>query len=363
MRDRRRSGFTLIELLVVIAIIAVLIALLLPAVQAAREAARRIQCTNNLKQIGLGLHNYISANDTVPPGALLSFNPNKATLITNGSFSAHTRLLPFMEQQSLFNAANFSVSCFNSTTGELINGTVLLTRVNGFLCPSDTPPSWLGNGNVPLTTNTAPGNNYFASIGSTLEFDNSQSVPPNGIFSLVRTGGPVTLAGITDGTSNTIAFGEWRLGSGNINVITVPTDAVFAGAYPPGVTRGSAGISMPAGAASFQQWLNQCASIAGNAANRHAKTPTLGENWAIGLNGYILGSVLLAPNPKYPNCITSTSGFDNPGMWTLSSRHSGGANILMADGSVKFLKDSVNLNALWSLGSRAQGEVISADSY
>src|SRR3954452_21454853 len=136
-------GFTLIELLVVIAIIAVLIALLLPAVQAAREAARRASCVNNLKQIGLGLHNYHQANDCFPSGGLKTYSPNNnPTLPANTSWSAQSRLLPSLEQQSLYNAANFSigVDANNDKWQTAMNSTVSITRLSVFLCPSDTPP-------------------------------------------------------------------------------------------------------------------------------------------------------------------------------------------------------------------------------
>jgi prepilin-type processing-associated H-X9-DG protein len=112
----------------------------------------------------------------------------------------------------------------------------------------------------------------------------------------------------------------------------------------------------------FQSWLAQCtASIATKRSN---KTPALGENWSFILPGYTLGNVLLPPNPLYPNCtMNGAASLNAPGMYTLSSLHPGGANILMCDGSVKFLKNSTNMATVWALGSRAQGEVVSADSY
>src|SRR5215216_5059201 len=120
----RRRGFTLIELLVVIAIIAVLIALLLPAVQAAREAARRAQCVNNLKQIGLALHNYHQTANSFPMGMSLAYDPNNGVYQDWTDWSAHALLLPYLEQTPLYNAANFSwACCFDSPQADLINST------------------------------------------------------------------------------------------------------------------------------------------------------------------------------------------------------------------------------------------------
>src|SRR5690242_12669084 len=182
MRERLRRGFTLIELLVVIAIIAVLIALLLPAVQAAREAARRAQCINNLKQIGLGLHNYHSSNDCFPAGAFPSMQSNLKTQ-RNGDFSAQFRLLPGMEQQAIYNAANFNICAFNDNVapgGDGINSTASIARINVFLCPSAPVPGYaLSGGNYGKTASlnglNAPGNSYFASVGSCIEYRQGQA--------------------------------------------------------------------------------------------------------------------------------------------------------------------------------------------
>jgi prepilin-type N-terminal cleavage/methylation domain-containing protein/prepilin-type processing-associated H-X9-DG protein len=362
-----RRGFTLIELLVVIAIIAVLIGFLLPAVRGAREAARRSQCINNLRQLGLAIHNYLSANDCVPPACLDAFDPtSKAYLAqsTVGDLSAHVRLLGFLEQQSLFNAANFSVACVNSASGAAINATVCITRLNVFLCPSSSAPTYLATGNLPVANFTAAGNNYFASLGSTLEFNALEtSGPPNGVFACYPAGSgrPVSLAGILDGTSDTIAFGEWRGGTGNQSTPTIPQDVVFLGSFPPGVQRNTPQMNMPAGSGPFLQWLPMCAAAINT--NRIANTVRLGELWSYGAVGSTMGHILLAPNPQYPNCLTNKSGAQVPGMCTLSSFHAGGANVALCDGSVRFLKSSTNLTTIWALGSRSQGEVISADAY
>jgi len=368
--------------LVVIAIIAVLIALLLPAVQAAREAARRAQCVNNLKQIGLGTHNYISTYDCVPAGGFPAWVQESQYYICNGDFSIHARLLPYLEQQPLYNAANFNFAVFNSTVGDLINSTVQATRVSAFLCPSDTVPSWLIQGtNTQIEFIVAPGNNYFGSVGSSLEFDSSWTGgPPNGIFSYLgssnnnnatinpvptsRSFRPVTLAGVTDGTSNTVAFGEWRTGDGNIALISL-SDIIFTGQYPAGITRGTPTMQMPLGSPGLVPWLQACTANAGNTTDRGGgKVASIGEIWAANLIGYSLGNLLVGPNAKYNSCsINPTGTLQNPGSFALSSHHPGGANALFLDGSVHFIKDSISLPSLWALGSRAQGEVLSSDSY
>ncbi|MFO0956448.1 MAG: DUF1559 domain-containing protein [Isosphaeraceae bacterium] len=367
MIARARRGFTLIELLVVIAIIGVLIALLLPAVQQAREAARRIQCTNNLKQIGLALHNYHATFDTFPPGALWGRRGDRTTG-NNRDFSAFVRLLGFSEQPALYNAANFSLACFNDPDyGDWVNSTTTLTRLSVMLCPSSPPPSWNHEGSGKMFNNRrAPGGNYFASLGSTLEFAGQQSGgPPNGLFEYVgdlgRTHG---IAEITDGTSQTIAFGEWRTGSGDSSKVTIPTDIIFLGQFPAGTQRNDGSLSMPRLAASFPAWISQCAAAAKSPGAYLGKSNTLGQNWSLGLIGYSMGNTLLGPNPPYPNCSVNGSGtLQSPGMIGLSSLHPGGANVLLADGSARFLKDSVSPPTLWALGSRAGGEIISADSY
>ncbi len=370
---RSSSGFTLIELLVVIAIIAVLIALLLPAVQAAREAARRVSCVNNLKQIGLALHNYHQINDVYPPGGFPAYTPT-ANTGNNACPSAHARLLPFLEQQPLYDALNWSLTVINDPApgngyGPFANSTVTITRLSEFICPSDTPPNWnLTSASQPLPNYRAPGNSYFASVGSSLEFASRQtSGPPNGPFSYIgEIGRQVGIRDVRDGTSNTIGFGEWRIGDGNSNLISIPSDVVFVGTLPNGTARNNGTLSMPNPilVANFPAWVQQCSAAL--ATDRTGHTSALGEAWIFDITGVTFGNLLLPPNPKNPNCDSSTvanNTLQNPGVFGLASYHGGGANVVLLDGSVRFLKDSTSQQTLWALGSIAQGEVISSDSY
>ncbi len=248
-------------------------------------------------------------------------------------------------------------------SNHLMNSTIAKTRLQAFLCPSAGVPSWNSPG---LNNIVATGNSYFASVGSGLEFDGTfTSGPPNGVF--MQAGPSIGIRDILDGTSNTIAFGEWRIGDGNSQQVSVPSDIIFVGQLPSGVKRNTPQIELPAmGQAVFLQWAQACA--AGLRADRTTThTSELGAIWGFGMYAFSLGNCVLAPNPKYPNCnpgqATTSAGYSNAGMYTLSSFHPGGANVLMSDASVHFLKDSTNLLTLWSLGSRAQGEVIDASGY
>ena len=385
MRDRQvqSKGFTLIELLVVIAIIAVLIALLLPAVQAAREAARRAQCVNNLKQIGLAIHNYHSVNDCFPPGGLVGFRYDTQAWNLTGTYGPFARMLGALEQQPLFNAINWSLEPDQDAYGTYANSTVTIARLGVFLCPSDRPPSYLGTGTAPINALNAPGNNYFASTGSSLEWGGygggvsgpavTSGGPPNGPFN--AGGAAIGLRDSIDGSTNTVACGEWRTGSGlraaaNTSPVRVeiPTDIIMVGTYPAGVSRNTATVSMPSPvlAAGLLPWLQMCATNATNPAMRFNKSTTLGEAWSLPMPSYTLGNMLVPPNPKTVNCNNSTgssNAVNQPGVFGLSSRHPGGANVLTCDGSVKFLKDSIASTTIWALGSRAGGEVIDASSY
>jgi prepilin-type N-terminal cleavage/methylation domain-containing protein/prepilin-type processing-associated H-X9-DG protein len=378
-------GFTLIELLVVIAIIAVLIALLLPAVQAAREAARRAQCTNNLKQLGLALHNYMSTTAAIP-GSIPTKIPGTASI--NGvwlGWSPHSMLLPYLEQQVLYNAMNFSLPpdggvAIGGFYGGEAQWTGVTTRIQAFLCPSSGlprgPDPFGTNSKGGINNNQCAGNNYFACAGSGLDPDaEGDPADNNGLFFWSDPAAgvpPVRIADITDGLSNTIAFGEWKMGDYNTQALSMQ-DIIHYQQLPPNSNWGSATLNMPFGATGFLAWLQGCAALAPKTLDGASEFNTLnhseiGRNWHTGEFSTSLGNALLAPNAPFPNCSAASyigSGLDGdaPGTYTSSSYHPGGANAAFADGSVRFLKNSTNNQIIWSLGSRGQGEVISSDSY
>jgi prepilin-type N-terminal cleavage/methylation domain-containing protein/prepilin-type processing-associated H-X9-DG protein len=342
---KRRRGFTLIELLVVIAIIGVLIALLLPAVQAAREAARRAQCTNNLKQIGLAMHNYHDRNNSLPPGMKGCCWGTWLIFV-----------LPDLEQSNLYNSWNFAGNNSGQPGYEdglfryagPANATVSSTRINAFYCPSDgsnTSRTGIGptiNGTQFATTSQ----NYVVNFGNTNVAQspitvNSVTYPFSGApFGDIGSplpdiatgafqgavGGVVSFAAITDGLSGTMLASEVIVGVGT------------GGAY--GASFDLRGFSWWAYGTSFTGWL----------------TPNSSQPDLMQSSGYCV-----YPGNNNPPCAPATTATGI--MVAARSRHPGGVTTCFGDGSVKFLKNSINPLTYRALSSTRGGEVVSADAY
>ena len=343
MQNRRR-GFTLIELLVVIAIIAVLIALLLPAVQAAREAARRSQCVNNLKQLGLAVHNYISTNDILPPAGGWNSGGTAPNWGCPQNQSMKARLLPYMELATLSNALNFTVGVYNDPTGGIgveLNATVIATQVSTFLCPSDGNP---GNAGTFSSQNRPNGvTNYANNAGTNRNYNGG--IPTGPAWWLgghSQIGIKTTLARVTDGTSNTAIFSEYIKGT--------------SGSYKPA---NGLGITW-----NFTQ--NQNAAAANpnlaDAQGCQAATATQwdykGEYWTCH-DGGRGGTYWHITTPNTRACAAGSSW---DGLVGPSSTHSGGVNVMFLDGSVKFIKNSISYAAWTGIGTMSGGEVVSSDS-
>jgi prepilin-type N-terminal cleavage/methylation domain-containing protein/prepilin-type processing-associated H-X9-DG protein len=341
---RSSAGFTLIELLVVIAIIAVLIALLLPAVQAAREAARRSQCVNNLKQIGVALHNYENAQRVFPPGYVSSVLPNvtdpcdqdaeNSISVDRGSgWAWGSMLLGQMDQQPLYNSINFNLSVAYAA-----NNTCSTTALSAYLCPTDPGPSLvpvfadppdpnnLGTYSGKNIVDTVSRGSYVGmfGVGEICANSGSTNLPNQGALGtaagIFYRNSNTSIASISDGTSQTIAIGER---SHNLSYVTWT-------------------------ARSIDGWLGKTSPLEGGTDQFRASPE---ECWA-----QVLGPAGLEDGPRTIN---------NPqahieDYW---SRHPGGANFLFADGSVHFLKSTINPSPWRALATKGWGEVISADSY
>ena len=367
---RKSAGFTLIELLVVIAIIAVLIALLLPAVQAAREAARRAQCTNNLKQLGLAMHNYQQAFGVLP---LQCMYPASADLSWGWTYGWSLALLPQMEQSPMFNAFNFSTGFFGNSASppafvSLGNTTVLYLQIGSMICPSD------GNKrqpNFPYATSNYVGNmsgpGTVAAMTGTIVPNGALFNPPNNGWGDAANFGPIDLSSVRDGTSNTALFSERLTG---LNANSGQQIRLDSQDWKRGIFNTPIGGGWHTGLAGAAQFVQGCKALPGStmSINLQANGAYLfaAYPWHVAVNGYThMGppNTVSCQNPA-TEYFGSWLTFVGPsGSAPPSSNHPGGANICFTDGSVRFVKDTVGLPTWWALGTRAGGEVVSSDSY
>ncbi len=339
---RLRRGFTLIELLVVIAIIAILVALLLPAVQQAREAARRSQCKNNLKQLGIALHNYHDTHGKFPQ---LTFGTEGNGTNWGSEWrgnSVHTMLLPFVDQAPLYNQYDLN-RFWTHTNANFPNRTLGRTKVPVFQCPSD--PGVITNGDG--------GNNYGASTGPTLGWEGDRGGPAQGI--------PRSLAGvfhrrysnnmasIIDGTSNTIAFGEIVKGDGDNSVFRLERGDYVRATSTAGINE------IKPTQDQMTTYGNSCNTGTGN----HRSTS--GWTWVSPMMDDTGINTIVPPNWRFPNChdCGGCGEGDASGVWASRSFHTGGSQHCMADGAVRFVSENIDFDLYQNLGSSNQNDVVS----
>ena len=356
MRNRRSTfhpsrGFTLIELLVVIAIIAVLISLLLPAVQSAREAARRAQCTNNMKQIALAMLNYESGLGSLPMGIAMNNSSDGGANACSGAnagrgWGALALVLGYMEQTNVYNNLNFNFAAGGAFGAfghaGAVNSTATVTVINTYVCPDD--QSWQQVASTSLNrysqTSYFPSGGTWNTIGYYSGPDCWQNDVGNGAFDDSTA---YKVSSFTDGTSNTILVGEASRFLNDPDTVFNEwnRELYFGSSYPGGLTTRPQGLGF--------------------------EVPRI--NAPLYPGDYDYGGIGLPAGTNYPDTsdykawLLNIPKYKEFGQWGFRSLHPGGANFVFVDGSVHFLKETINLTTYQALGTRSFAEVISADQY
>jgi len=314
---QRRKAFTLIEVLVTIVVISLILALVLPAVQAAREAARRLSCVNHLKQIGLAMANYEESNRSYPISGFSAISP-----------SHFARILPYMEQGSLYNQINFDAHI--RTSPGSANFTVAEVRLNSFLCPSD------GD-----ATSRQGWNSYAGNAGNGL-----RSEATNGAFTFAANYTPHAIgpSDFTDGLSGTAGCSEWLVGA-------APMDRRD-------IRRSVLKLSNAALPATVTGLETACRGVEINGPGILYVTNDKGISFLAGGVSSLYDHILRV-NER--SCESAPPRSD-PAI-SAGSFHPGGANVLFMDGRVRFIRDSIDVSILKGIGSRSGGEVVPSDPY
>jgi prepilin-type N-terminal cleavage/methylation domain-containing protein len=352
---RKRLAFTLVELLVVIAIIGILVALLLPAVQAAREAARRMQCTNHLKQLGLANHNYHDVHKTLPAmrlGTTVTTDP--AIYSSNHRMSGLASLLPFYEQQQVFDAArlrNFGPAPYRT---DFPTWTV---RIPMLMCPSDEEDTItaFGNSSYKFNVGTNVDNNGWTG-GAGI---NGNSGCQNGMYNVIRTGSrnkPIRFRDVRDGLSNTVAMSERRIGNRMVK-FDLANSAVNIAAVN---VNDNPQVAWTACWATADQYNGKRYNNGTTVMNDISAGWLSGVRWADGAIYYAGFTTIMAPNG--PSCAIAQHD-TNQGVYTATSRHPNIVNVFMGDGAVRRISDNINVQTWWALGTRAGNEAIKSSDF
>jgi len=359
-----RHAFTLIEVLVVIAIVVLLVAIMIPAVNMARQTAKRYECANHLRQIGLALHNYAKSLRVFPfgGGGCVARNPGKRCEDWP-VWSSLAMLLPYLDQRAVYNAINFDWATFGAPTDYcwLANSTAVARPLEVFLCPSDPMPAIARHRRPDPEGDQAGLCNYAACAGVDVHW-----LGTSGMFHKLSSTKP---GDVSDGLSNTVAFSEILRGDSDRTSLSI-RDTIMLQSWPVPGTSTDMNVwtpdnHVPNNPDVLERYVEQCDRAAPNSPAGNYNFSAGGMLWSWGGMGHTMFNTVLTPNsPHYDcsrNCFDCNAEWD--GIHTARSLHPAGVNVLMADGSVRFISNNIDQRVWWALGTKAGGEKVEQGAF